>query len=73
MDRANNCAVDALVMIEDAALREPGLGWGLQQLFGFTEAEAHLAVRLLYGLTPEQAEDARGFRCRPCAARLKAC
>lgn len=46
-------------MIEDPPLGDSGLGWCLQQLLGFTEAAADLTVRLLDGLTPDQAAEAQ--------------
>lgn len=70
MDWADDC-VDVLLMIEDPPLRDSGLGWCLQQLLGFTEAAADLTVRLLDGLTPDQAEEARGGKRSTVRSQIK--
>lgn len=61
----------ALVLIDDPARRDPGLAWRLTRMFGMTEAEADLAVRLLDGLSPEEAADARDVRVSTVRSQIK--
>lgn len=60
-----------MIVIRDPSSIDIGLGLWLRKLFGFTVAEADLAVRLLHGQTLAEASEIRGVMISTVRSQLK--